>query len=107
MGEFRTNSAQEVVIGTTAQEFVVPTTSDAAHPGNGVTVRHASHVMIDNTHGTQDIFVSREDTATIFVYDLVVPAGSKDIIALGNADKLSIIANGSMTTAILHWGSAL
>ena len=107
MGEFRTNSSQELNVGATAQEFVLPTTQDAAHPGEGPKVRHASHAMIENTHATQDLFVRRGAAATTSVFDLVVPAGSMGVISLSNADSLSIIASGASTTGALHWGSAL
>ena len=107
MGEFRTNSSEALTIGATAEEFIVPTTKDAAHPGDGPAIRHASHAMIENTHASQNLFVRRGAEATTSVFDLVVPAGSMGVIALSNADSLSIIASGASTSGVLHWGSAL
>ena len=108
MTEFGVNSSVSLSVGTTAQDFVVPSTQNAESSDSNTTrVRHASHVKLVNTHASNNLFLKRNGVATTSDFDLLVPSGQEEVISIGNLDRVSIIASGASTTGVLQWGSRL
>ena len=108
MTEFGVNTSVDLSIGSVAQDFVVPSTQNAASDDSDKTrIRHASHVRLVNTHASNDLFLKRDGVATTSDFDLQVPAGNSKVISIGRIDRVSIIASGASTTGVLNWGSRL
>lgn len=108
MTEFGVVSSVSLSAGTTAQNLTVPATQNAAsNDSNTSRIRHASHVKLSNTHASNNLFLKRNGVATTSDFDIQVPPGQSEVIAIGNLDRVSVIASGASTTGFVHWGSRL